>query len=49
MVVQGQSEPVSMTALVGHSVHRMGCVFHLPLHLTLTNILSHLIFLHVVF
>jgi hypothetical protein len=33
------SEPPPMTAPVGHSVHRMGCVFHLPLYLTLTNIL----------
>jgi hypothetical protein len=33
------SEPASMTATVGHSIHRMGCVFHLPLHPTLTNIL----------
>jgi hypothetical protein len=28
-----------MTAPVGRSVHRMGCVFHLPVHPTLTNIL----------
>jgi len=37
----GQSEPAaSMTAPVGSSVHRMmDCIFHLPLHPTLTNIL----------
>jgi len=42
----GQSEPASMTAPVGRSVHRMGCVFHPPLlHATLTNILPQSIFL----
>jgi len=41
----GQSEPASMTAPVGCSAHRMGCVFHLPLHPTLTNILPQSIFL----
>jgi hypothetical protein len=41
----GQSEPASMTAPVGRSVHRMGCVFHLPLHPTLTNILPQSSFL----
>ncbi len=35
----GQSEPASMTAPVSRSVHRMGHVFHLLLHTTLTNIL----------
>jgi hypothetical protein len=34
----GQSEPSSMTAPVGRSVLRsMGCVFHPPLHPTLTQ------------
>jgi hypothetical protein len=33
-----------MTAPIGRSVHRMGCVFHLPLYLTLTNILLQSIF-----
>jgi len=41
----GQNEPASMTAPVGRSVHRMGCVFHLPPHPTLTNILPQSIFL----
>jgi len=34
----GQSEPGSMTAPVGRSVHRMGYLFHPPFHPTLTNI-----------
>jgi hypothetical protein len=48
MVAQVQSEPasmISMIALVDRFVQRMGCVFHLPLHPTLTNILSQSIFL----
>ncbi len=40
----GQSEPAPMSPPVGRSVHRMGCVFHLPLYLTLTNILLQSIF-----
>jgi len=42
--LRGQSEPASMTAPVGRSVHRMGFVFHLPVHPTFINILSQLIF-----
>jgi len=38
-------KPAFMTAPVGRSVHRMGCVFHPPLHPTLTNILPESIFL----
>jgi len=41
----GQSEPASVTAPVGRSVHRMCCVFHLPLHPALTYILPHSILL----
>jgi hypothetical protein len=41
----GQSEPASMTAPVSRSVHRMGRVFHPPLHPTLTNIVPQSIFL----
>jgi len=46
----GQSEPAPMTAPVGGSVHRMNMGWmdrwmdDSPLHLTLTNILSHSIF-----
>ncbi len=25
-------KPTPMTALVGHSIHRVGCIFHLPLY-----------------
>jgi hypothetical protein len=35
----GQSEPTSMIAPVGRSIHRTGCVFHPPLHPALSNIL----------
>ncbi len=42
---KGHSEAASMTAPVGRTVHRMGCVFHTPLHPTLTNILPQSIFL----
>jgi len=38
------SELASMTAPVGCSVHRMGCVFHPPLHPMLTIILPESIF-----
>jgi len=41
---KGQSEPTPMIALVDHSIHRMGYVFHLLLYLMLTNILLQLIF-----
>jgi len=45
LLVAGQSESGSMIAPVGHSIHRMSCVFHLPLHPTLTNILPFSTFL----
>jgi hypothetical protein len=32
-------EPAPMTAPVGHSVHRRGCVFHLPLYPMLIDLL----------
>jgi hypothetical protein len=41
----GQSEPTSMIAPVGCSIHRTGCGFHPPLHPALSNILPQSIFL----
>jgi len=40
----GHSDPGPMTAPVGRSVHRMGCVLHLPFCPPLTNTLLQLFF-----
>ncbi len=45
LVRTGSELGLILTAPVGRSVHRMGCVFHPCLHPTLTNILPQSIFL----
>jgi hypothetical protein len=37
---KGQSELGPMITLIGHSIHRMGCVFHLLFYHMLTIILQ---------